>query len=140
MLQAIKNIRTQALAAPRRLLLIASVVAVVLGTSGVAAMVAWPTDARDAAETLVSGRPAAPLKASCAECGVVVSVTDIRTEQRDDLAARAMGRVAEASDKHYEVALRMRDGSSRVFMAAGPAHWRAGERVVLIEAAAPSND
>jgi hypothetical protein len=78
----------------------------------------------------------------CTECGVVVSVTDIRPEQRgdDDLAARAMSRVAAAPGKHYEVTLRMRDGSSRVFLESNPGNWRRGERVVVIAGAAPAKE
>lgn len=50
-----------------------------------------------------------------------------------------IGGVTESA-KSYEVTVRMRDGSSRAFMDANPANWRAGERVILIEAASRSID
>lgn len=137
MLQVIESMRMQAIAAPQRAWLIAGVL---LGIAGLAALLAGSPAATEATAAVDPAAPALALaREKCPECGVVVSVTDIRPEQRgEDLAARAMSRVA--SGNYYEVTLRMRDGSSRVFLESNAGHWRRGERVVVIAGTAPAKE
>ena len=68
-------------------------------------------------------------RALCEECGVV---TNSRRMARPD------GETTTADVAHYEVAVRMRDGSIRTFIETSSVHWRAGERIILIETAVQS--
>ena len=98
-------------------LLIACVVAILLGTSAAAAMMAWPSSAAQA-------EPPAPAVADspglgCKECGVVASLRAIPS--------------ANSTATDQEITVRMKDGSNRIFVAAASANWRTGARVMLIE-------
>ncbi len=80
-----------------------------------------------------------PVAASCKQCGVVASMREIRqTEGSSDAPGRpgliraSLKEAAVEPTRRYEVTVRMRDGSSRVFLHAPPANWRAGERLILI--------
>ena len=57
-------------------------------------------------------------RAKCAECGVIESM-------------RKLAPVGN-SPAHYEIIVRMRDGSARVNSQASPATWRTGERIMLL--------
>ena len=125
---------------PHLRLLIAGVAVILLATSGIAAVMAWMPVAGDVAEVgLAPDRPpsaAGPVgaeaqisaepteddahaRSKCEECGIVASTREIP------------GKPA----RTYEVTVRMQDGSNRVFLHAGPANWRAGERLILIAGA-----
>jgi len=85
--------------------------------------VAAPTPAVAA---LTSGAPAAGealLKGRCDQCGVVETV-------------RATAATADSSadtSAGYEVTVRMRNGSTRMLLAASRATWRHGERIIVID-------
>jgi len=76
----------------------------------------------------------------CAECGLIVSMEAINGHD-DNLDIDAAGRPSAGdqdesplnSAKHYELVVRMADGSSRVINQASPANWRPGERVMIID-------
>lgn len=117
------TVTTQNSEARRRQLLIGIAAAILLSTSGVAAVVSGSDsfrplddDVQMRAETAnrVSGNPAGM---RCAECGVVASA--------------GPSEKAGAGNGTY-VAVRMADGSSRSFHDASPAKWRPGERVIVI--------
>jgi hypothetical protein len=65
----------------------------------------------------------APTRTTCAECGVVESVREI--DPRGEQAAE--------STRIYEVTIRFRDGSKRVFSEATPRMWRSGTAVKIID-------
>jgi hypothetical protein len=65
----------------------------------------------------------APTRTTCAECGVVESVREI--DPRGDQAA--------GSTRSYEVTIRLRDGSKRVFNQATSRTWRSGTAVKIID-------
>lgn len=145
-----------------RRLLIASAAAILLGTVAVAALTAWSPGEADAAELAAAGEsspaPAeglARLRLKCAECGMVTSTRP--AEELDGQASRpsdaGITRVAagaatrsESGDdpakasRRYEITVRMRDGSNRVFIDANPSNWRPGERVMFIEGAGRPKD
>jgi|PlaIllAssembly_1097288.scaffolds.fasta_scaffold93563_2 hypothetical protein len=153
---------------PYLLLLIGAGAVILLGTSAIAAVTAWMPTSTDVAgvvlavdklPTLPSGpvgvvaqipparaEGAARVRVKCAECGVVASAREIgqfgggidpgaagglRRGGRNELGKSTQG---------HEVTVRMKDGSSRAFMAANSANWRAGERVIIIEGTSQSKD
>jgi hypothetical protein len=63
----------------------------------------------------------APTRTTCAECGVVESVREIG------------GDPAAGSTRSYEVTIRLRDGSRRVFNQATSRTWRSGTAVKIID-------
>ena len=103
----------------------ATIAAIVFGAAAIAAVAgSWP------ASTTASAPNVAPVRrvgTSCAECGTVVSSLAVEPAPRAQVAGPTV--------KRYQVTVRMNDGSSRVFVDANLAHWRQGERVILIEAA-----
>ena len=113
-------------------LLIAGVVAILFSTAAAtsAPLLDWlhkssATASDNDAQLAVSGLPdAGELRpaAKCAECGVVESTR--RVAQGGNLPAL------------HEITVRLRDGSIRVSSQVNPAHWRIGERIILIEGAA----
>jgi hypothetical protein len=124
---------------PEWRLLIGGLAAILLGVSGIAAVtVGLPTTTALAAVEEV----AAPRgRVKCAECGIVESTRDVGPAgaaldpgTKDEVTRG--GRNA----KRYQVTVRMKDGTSRVFLEAHPAHWRAGERVTFIDGASNSSD
>ena len=81
----------------------------------------------------------APVAASCKQCGVVASMREIRQTAspsdapgRPGLIRASLKETDVEPTRRYEVTVRMRDGSSHVFLHAPPANWRAGERLILI--------
>ena len=103
----------------------ATIAAIVFGAAAIAAVAgSWPAST---AATAPGVAPVRRVGAACAECGTVVSSLAVEP------AARTQG--AGPTVKRYQVTVRMNDGSRRVFVDANAAHWRQGERVILIEAA-----
>lgn len=87
------------------------------------------------------------VKVKCPECGVVASTrkieqlgTGIHPVTTGGVKRGGRIEMPRKTTKSYEVTVRMKDGSSRVFMDATSANWRPGERVILIEGASQSND
>jgi hypothetical protein len=75
-------------------------------------------------ETLAPALPvarsdAAKARASCDECGVIASMRQVAA--------------LENAPEFYEMTVRFRDGSTRVFSDASPTNWRPGARIVLID-------
>jgi outer membrane lipoprotein SlyB len=77
---------------------------------------------------------------------VIVSVRDIelRNESAGSVAtgetvAGNQNETQLKSTKSHELTIRLADGSSRVINEASPAHWRLGERVIVIDGALPSD-
>ena len=161
--------RMQVNEVPPLSLLIGGVVAILLGTSGFAAVTTWmPASTSDAGIVFASDElptpPAALLGAQaprapapgegdtrptvkCAGCGVFASVREIQQPagKADPGTAGGPARRDQydqpgKSTRSYEVTVRMNDGSSRVFMDPNPANWRPGQRVVLVDGASHSHD
>lgn len=155
--------------APIASAVVGGVVVILLGISASSAVTAWlPTStdvagvvfARDTLPTppakpdgpqaqipSARGEREASIRVRCPECGVVAFIREIDQHGAgvDSGAARRATRgdhseIPEQSTKRYEVNVRMRDGTSRVFVEANPANWRPGERVILVEGASLSND
>lgn len=163
------NMNMPADEAPYLPLLIGGLAAVLLAICGIAAVQAWMPDAASAAGTVfgpdefplppigLSGAQApispglaeeeARIEVKCPECGVVASTREIGQFGAGIDPGAAGGPARDArnapgvkSARRYEVTVRMKDGSRRVFMDAGSAHWRPGERVILIEGISQAND
>lgn len=148
---------------------IGGVAVILLGISGTSAVMAWLPTSTDVAgvvfarDTLPTppARPDGPQaqissargegdasdRARCPECGVVASTREI--EQLGTGVDLHIAGGSTRSDRsempgkstmRYEVTIRMKDGTSRVFVDANPSNWRPGERVTLIEGASLSND
>jgi hypothetical protein len=126
---------------------IGTIAAILLGAFGIAATMTWMRPASGGED--VAAAPIAATRADgeahvtlrCAECGVVASTRKV------ELVGTANGSTGD--DRHeilgksttsYEITVRMRDGSSRVFMDANPANWRPGDRMTLIEGTSESKD
>lgn len=152
-----KNMKTQGNEASHLPLLIGGVAVILLGTTGIAAVMAWTPTSTDVAGVVFEQAQISPARAEgdarvrarmkCAECGVVASTREIE-QPGAGIDPGASGGVTRSSrnaihgksTKSYEVTARMKDGSSRVFMDANPANWRPGERVIFIEGVNQSND
>lgn len=161
--------KTQANEARYLPLLIGGVAVILLGTCAIAAVVAWMPTSTDMAGVVfvldkLRAPPAGPVGAQaqipparaegdarvrvkCAECGVVESTREIeqRGEGVDPATAGGVTRggrteIPGKSTKSYEVTVRMKDGSSRVFMDTNPVNWRPRERVIIIEGVRQSSN
>lgn len=145
-------------------LLIGGVAVILLGSSGIVAVMAWTPASTDVAGAVLAldekspMPPARPVSAQaqippaqaegdarvrvkCPECGVVASTREIEQLGAAGGATRSgQNEISGRSTKSYEITVRMNDGSSRMFMDANPANWRPGERVILIEGASQSSD
>ena len=127
-------------------LLIGGIAVILLGLFGIAAVMAW---APASAEESVDKFQALPIKkvgsrgrVRCEECGVIVSMRDIdQLDGSDGVTRDGQDKIPGKSAKSYEVTVRMKDGSSRVFLDVNPVNWRLGEGIVLIQGATnQSND
>ena len=111
--------------------------AILLGASAIAVVsVAWHMTA--AAPAFASDvPPPGSLRLECEECGVIAATRELGlsggTAGVDGARRVAGSRRNENSAKGQEVTVRMRDGSSRTFIETTSAHWRPGERIILIE-------
>lgn len=127
--------RTQVERSPHLLVWVASVATTLLCATGIAVSIAWTPTAtgnpKDHA-TLASataGKVSAgvvsdpPTGTTCAECGVIESVREIRT--RGEQTAESIAR--------YESTIRFRDGSRRVLNEATPRTWRSGTAVRIMD-------
>jgi hypothetical protein len=117
------------------------VAAIVFATAGAAStpLASWMGEPADSGALLpaqpasngTAGSPVASAaevrsrrRPSCASCGVVESVMWL--EPAGDRPAS------------YELTVRLRDGSSRTSRIADTAHWRAGDRIMLIGGVQPA--
>lgn len=146
-------------------LMIGSFAVILFSTAGIASMMGWrPALSGSAADSVThdaSGAAApealpqaqtSPKQAKarahkrCAECGQVVSMTEI-TGQDSDFGIdknssvtddNAVEKEANSATRH-NIVVRMADGSNRVFSNVSAAQWRVGERVIVIAGTIPSH-
>lgn len=159
---------TQANDALHPWLVIGVAAVILLGTFGIAAVMAWmPTttdppgavlvpDSHRAPPAMLSGAEAqispapregnAPASLKCPECGFVESTREIE-QPGDGTDPGTAGTVTRGdrneitghSTKTYEVTVRLKDGSRHVFLDAKRANWRPGARVIIIGSTSQSN-
>jgi hypothetical protein len=123
--------------------LIGGVLAILLATSAIAAVAVWASSTErggdgDTDDKSLGNRG----KRYCEECAVVASTREIEQPGRAVVIGMAGATMrseqrgtTERPIRSYEVTVRMRDGSERVFIEASATRWRAGERLILIEVA-----
>ena len=133
--------------------LIVSVAVVLISTAGFAAIKVWypaPGDSFESQEpSVVTAGPTAQnvrgrdkvkdrANGRCAECGVIVSMREINGHGGEVGIGAAGGATDRDGDgnavkltAHYEIDVRMADGTSRVIKS-GLVDWRPGERVIVI--------
>lgn len=144
--------KTQAKKSRHLSLLVMGIAVIVFGAAGSAAIMRWlPVataqlvgDTVQTAPERADGQVRA--KSRCPGCGVIVSMREIGSQDKDS-APEAAGGVMYGSrdemqinpDKSYEIVVRMADQSRRVITHASPASWRPGERVVVIGGASQTN-
>lgn len=117
-----------------------AIASLALSAQGLSDVVA-PAEAPEAAEVPASAAPAARAL-RCAECGVIESMREIKAAD-EETAVKSSGRIAAGSRggieakplRHYEITIRLQDGSVRVIRDAKPATWRRGEPVTIIAGA-----
>jgi len=142
---------TQANEATHLQILTAGVAALLIGSAGIVAVLAWLPSVIDmpGLELALDKFPALPnanaqplpareddgarVNTTCPECGVVASTREIDPFVAGTYPVIASG--APPSAKSHEVTVRMSDGSNHVFTDATHAVWRPGERVILIQGA-----
>jgi outer membrane lipoprotein SlyB len=127
-------------------LLITGIAVILFSSAGIARIAGWsPVSSGGAGSVpVIDALPA--VKGRCAECGVIVSVRDIELRNENGMSGATGETVAGnqnetqvQSTKSHELTIRLADGSSRVINEASPAHWRLGERVIVIDGAHPSD-
>ena len=145
--------KAQAGKSPYLPLLVTGIAIVLFSTGGVARMMGWVPDAiGDSGGNLAPARPdlvpvtdGIPARPRCPECGMIMSVREIGTNDEESGPAAAGDAIAGKRDgdrvksaRNYEITVLMAGGSSRVINHANPANWRPGERMILIDGANPS--
>jgi hypothetical protein len=132
---------TQANPVPHLRPVIGIVGAILLGASALAAVTArWQMSSAVTAGVSIPDLPRARhLRFSCEECGVVSATREIAQRGRAGDSGRAISAVrGERNQKpgtkasSQEVTVRMRNGSSHIFIETTTVHWRPGERIILI--------
>jgi hypothetical protein len=144
--------KTQAIKSRHLSMLIMGIAVIVFGAAVSAAIMRWLPVATaqtvgDAVQA-VSGQADGQVRAKsrCPGCGVIVSMREIGSQDKDSAPEAAAGvmygsrdEIQINPDKRYEIVVRMADQSRRVINHASPASWRPGERVVVIGGASPTN-
>lgn len=126
--------RTLVERSPHLLVWVASVATTLLCATGIAVSIAWMPTATGNPKDHATLAGATGVKASagavsdaptgtCAECGVIESVREIRTR----------GEQTAESIASYESTIRFRDGSRRVLIEATPRTWRSGTAVRIMD-------
>lgn len=113
--------------------IVASAASIRIGTAvALDTNAAEPSEPATVVNQLTALNDAAPtLRMKCPECGVVESRRELVPDESNDKDAAAQQRRA-TPVRTYEITLRMKDGRSHRFVDAYPAHWRPGERIILI--------
>jgi hypothetical protein len=127
---------------------IGTVAAILFGAFGIAAMTSWIRPASEAEDVVAVGliaatRPEGEARATlrCAECGIIESTRQVeQVGAAGGMTGDHRNEIPGKSTTSYQIKVRMRDGSIRVFMDANPANWRPGDRMTLIESANGSKD
>lgn len=148
---------------PHLPLLVGSVAVLLLGTCGITAVMAWTPASTGVAAAVIAldklpATSAGPIDAQaqtppaltkgsararvkCEECGFVASMREVgQPGAAGGVTGDGRNEMPGQPARSYEVIVRMKDGSSRAFMDAHPANWRAGERVIFIEGASQPGD
>ena len=135
-------------------LLITGIAVILFSTAGFARMMGWGSNSTDESGDILALDQTAPVPATsearakprCPECGVIVSMREIKARNEDSGPGAAGGLVAGNQDetrvkstRSYDITVRLADGSSRVINDANPARWRTGERLMVIDGVKPSN-
>ncbi len=144
-------------------LMIGSVAVILFSTAGIASMMGWrpgssgSTDGSVAHKSVAAtGKVPTPkvqtalseakarVHRRCAECGQVVSMTEITANEVSlDMAQEGSTTDSNEIDKEvnsvtrHNVVVRMTDGSIRVLNNVSAADWRVGERVIVIAGTTP---
>jgi hypothetical protein len=130
----------------RLFLLIAGGAAILFGTLGFARMSGWspglvsdPLEVSALDQEVPAVTSEAGARPRCPECGVIVSMREIEKHGTSsdpgapvEMTAGDQDGMQVKSNKHYEITVRMADGSSRLIYHANPARWRSGERLMVI--------
>lgn len=132
--------------------MITGIAVILFSTAGFARMMGWgPNSTDDSGDSLALDQTApvqtmseARANARCAECGMIVSVREIESEDTGPGAAGGAtagnrDEIRVKTTRRYEITVRMADGSSRVIDATNPARWRTGERLIVIAGTNPSH-
>ena len=139
---------TKRAARSSRLPLVVAAIAVILfSTAGIARMMGWGPDstgnsggilALDRADSVAASAVLAGPR--CPECGMIVSTRELDAHEEDVDPGVSGGALVRYQDvvrpkaaRRYEMTVRMADGTSRVINHTGPAGWRAGERLIVID-------
>jgi hypothetical protein len=132
-------------------LLITGFAIVLFSTAGIARIMGWGPGSTEDSDDIVALDQAPPLADGaragrrCSECGVIVSMREVGRHDEDtgpgaagEATAGNRGELRAYEPRHYEIVVRMSDGSSRVIDHASPARWRTGERLIVIAGTEPS--
>jgi hypothetical protein len=132
--------------------LIVGIAVILFSTAGIARMMGWGPnstgDSRDipALDQTVPVTTETRARPKCAECGVMVSMREIESQDEVPGPGAAGGATSGNRDemrvkstRSHEIIVRMADGSIRVINHASPASWRPGERMIVIDGANLSN-
>ena len=106
-------------------------------------MLGWGTGSTGESDDILAPEQAVPSK--CPECSMVVSMREIKGRDansgpgaRGSVAERNLDEPRAPAVRNYAITIRQADQSSRVINLTGPARWRTGERVIVIDGAPPS--
>jgi hypothetical protein len=134
-------------------LLITGFAIVLFSTAGIARIMGWGPGSTEDSDDIVALDQEAPVPPAggaragprCSECGVIVSMREVGRHDEDtgpgaagEATAGNQGELRAYETRHYEIVVRMSDGSSRVIDHASPARWRTGERLIVIAGTDPS--
>jgi outer membrane lipoprotein SlyB len=130
--------------------LITGIVIVLSSSAGLARMMGWGSGMTadpgyiltlDQMAPATTGKVGA--RPRCPECGVIVAVREIESQDDDTGPGETGGATAGngtsmTTVRRREITIRMADGSSRVNYQASPVSLRSGERVIVIGGTSPS--
>lgn len=125
------------------LLSLGAVVALTAGMPGIAAVTPAPTLPLEVSVD----EPMLRLRGKCDQCAVVTSIREIESLEHGIHSVAGSSMTKGVNDvmkaevgRRYEVTVRMRDGSTRVFEQAHTANWRMNERLIFIEGSSAGNE
>ncbi len=145
----IANIKLQIHKVQNPQLVIAGIVAFLLGTFGIGVVMAWGSGSDDVSGVQstfnnFAGRndDIGRVRGRCPECGIVESSRLIQ-RTGEEIDADVSGPVTKSgrrdapikTTKFSEVTIRMNDGTSHQFLDENQTNWRRGERVIFIAGA-----
>jgi len=117
------------------LLSLGALAALIAGMPSVAAVSSAPTFA----PALSTDEPTSRVRNRCDQCAVVTAVREIGPLEHGIHSGPGRRTTTDVGNmmtgegvRRHEVTVRMRDGSIRLIVQAGPANWRVNERLILI--------